>query len=250
MQIIGKRIIRLPETDSTNLYAERLLQTSDADEGTVVTTGFQTAGKGQGDNQWESERGKNLLVTVILKPVFIPAGAQFILNKAVTLALCDLLVALGIEPSVKWPNDIYTGGKKIAGILISHRVSGSKLEHTIVGIGLNLNQEHFPPELANAVSVKTLTRVSQDPERMLDQLNRRLDYRYDLLRLGKSSRIEKDYLRLLQGLGRWLNYLDADGTVEGKILGVDEFGRLIMKLRNGTKKIFSHGEITIPHAEF
>jgi BirA family transcriptional regulator, biotin operon repressor / biotin---[acetyl-CoA-carboxylase] ligase len=250
MRIIGRKIIRLEETDSTNLYAERLLETGDAADGTIITAKFQTAGKGQGDNTWESERGKNLLATVILKPFFLRAGEQFLLNKVVTLAVCDMLRSAGIDPSVKWPNDIYAESKKIAGLLISHRVSGSSLEFTMAGIGINLNQEHFPGTLPDAVSLKIQTGVEQDPDKMLEMLAVRLDFRYDMLRQGSIRQIGSDYLLQLRGFEKWMKYTADESAFEGKILGVDEFGRLILELRDGTTKLFSHGEISVPASSF
>jgi BirA family transcriptional regulator, biotin operon repressor / biotin---[acetyl-CoA-carboxylase] ligase len=246
MNRIGAKIISLDEVDSTNLYAERLLESGSADEGTVITARFQSAGRGLGTNIWVSERGMNLMASVILRPSFLPPGDQFLLNKAMTLAVCDVLSANGIVPSVKWPNDIYSGGKKIAGLLISHRVSGNLLDYSIVGIGLNLNQERFPDDLPYAVSLKMVAGVRQDPDIILAQLNRTLDHRYDLLKQGKTAQIETDYLSRLKDLGKWVNYSADSGDFTGKILGVDEFGRLIIERRDGNISVFSHGEITLP----
>lgn len=246
MKRIGERIIRLDETDSTNLYAERLLKGEGAEEGTVIVAGFQTAGRGQGDNIWESERGRNLLVTVILKPLFLHVADQFILNKAMTLAICDLVRSTGIVPSVKWPNDIYAGDKKIAGLLISHRVSGSVLEHTIVGIGVNLNQMNFSDGPANPVSIKMLIGKEYPPEEALNDMISMIGNRYDQLHEGMVGRIGKEYLECLRGFQKWLAYQAADGsTFEGKVIGLDEFGRLIVELRDGKIELFSYGEISL-----
>jgi BirA family transcriptional regulator, biotin operon repressor / biotin---[acetyl-CoA-carboxylase] ligase len=243
MQIIGQKILRLSETDSTNLYAERLLEREVVEEGTVITTAFQAAGRGQGDNKWVSDRGQNLLASVILMPTFLPASDQFLLNKAVTLAVCDLLITLGIEPSVKWPNDIHAEGKKIAGLLISHRVNGSQLDYTIVGIGLNLNQAGFPPGLSPVVSATMLTGKNYNVDDVLAEMNSLLDQRYTSLREGDRAQLETDYLVRLAGLGKWLQYSAGGNEFEGRITGVDEFGRLKVELRNGIIEIFAHGEI-------
>lgn len=245
MNRIGINVIRLDEVDSTNLYAERLLETGMAGEGTVITAGFQYAGKGQGENTWESDRGMNLLASVILSPAFLPASDQFVLNMAMTLAVCDLLSSKGIEPFIKWPNDIYAEGKKIAGLLISHRVSGNMLEHTIVGIGLNLNQKHFPATLPNPVSVKMLTGADFLPEVALNDLASMINERYGQLSRGMATQIGKEYFDHFQGLGKWLKVETARGQSEGRMLGVDEFGRLILEFRDGSTEHFSHGEIRI-----
>lgn len=250
MNPFGKNIIRLEETDSTNLYAERLLKVREVPEGTIIVAAFQSAGKGQGDNTWESERGKNLLVSVILKPAFLSPADQFILSKALTLAVCDLLGSNGITPSVKWPNDIYSGEKKIAGLLIQHRVSGQTLEHTIAGIGINLNQEQFPVTLPGAVSYKMLKGTDLPAESALGGLAGMLDHRYGQLKQGLTGQIGKEYQDRVQGLGQWRHYETSEGAVEGKILGVDEFGRLILEYRDGRKELFSHGEIKLPPLHF
>ena len=245
MKMLGKHIIRLDETDSTNLYAERLLQQGQAGHGTVVSAAYQSDGKGQGDNAWESEKGKNLLATFILEPVFLPAPDQFMLNKAMTLAVCDLVRAEGVVPSVKWPNDIYAGDKKLAGLLISHRVAGSTLEYSVVGIGVNLNQEKFPASLPNPVSMKMLTGREYDPESLLKRLIATVGNRYGQLSSGPTDQIDGDYLAHLRGLGEWKTYGLKEGTTEGKITGVDEFGRLILSMRNGKTELFSHGELIL-----
>ncbi len=242
--MIGKHIIRLEETDSTNLYAERLLQQGQAGHGTVVTAAYQSDGKGQGDNTWESEKGKNLLVTFILEPVFLPASEQFMLNKAMTLAACDLVRASGVVPSVKWPNDIYAADKKTAGLLISHRVAGSTLEYSVVGMGINLNQEKFPASLPNAVSLKMLTGVEYDPSAVLESLITAIVNRYGQLSSGTTEEIDREYLASLRGVGEWRMYRLKKGMTEGRIAGVDEFGRLILTMRNGRTELFSHGELT------
>jgi len=246
MQGIGTNIIRLDGVDSTNLYAERLLTGEGAEEGTVITTDFQVAGRGQGDKMWESERGMNLLLSVILKPRFLDAGDQFSLNKAMTLAVCDLVRSAGIVPSIKWPNDIYAGDKKIAGLLITHRVSGSMLESTVVGIGVNLNQMNFSDMPVHPVSIKMLTGKEYPPDDALNKITGMIGNRYGQLKQGMADRIGKEYLECLRGVGKWLVYQAADGRFEGRVTGVDEFGRLTVERREGRTELFSHGEISLP----
>src|SRR5205823_6191960 len=105
-------------------------------EGVVVVTDFQTAGRGQDRIGWESEPGKNLLLSVLLKPASLDVKRIFLLSKAVSLALKDLMTEYKIESKIKWPNDIYVGEKKICGTLIENTLRGEQLQQSIVGIGL------------------------------------------------------------------------------------------------------------------
>jgi len=236
-------IIRLDEVDSTNLYAERLISNEETPEGTVITAAFQSAGKGQGDNTWESERGKNLTFTLVLRPAFLPAGEQFHLNMAVTLGVTDYARSLGIGALIKWPNDIYACDKKIGGLLISHRVSGTMLEHTIAGIGINLNQEVFPATLPGAASVKMITGKEVLPDKALEALLGFLGERYRQLREGQSGRIGEEYLTNLKGFGKWQEFESVGSRFEGMITGVDEYGRLLVEMRNGIIAAYTHGII-------
>ena len=138
---ISIRRIHIEKTDSTNTLARSLANESRED--ILITTDFQTAGRGQRGNSWESEQGKNLLFSLIIHPQDIPASQQFILCQHISLALCEVLRNYTNNISIKWPNDIYWDNKKIAGILIEHDIEGGYLARTIIGIGLNVNQTNF-----------------------------------------------------------------------------------------------------------
>ena len=146
------RITRLDETDSTNAYIRRMLSApqqgetdpvADQSRYWVVTTEFQSSGRGQGTNTWESERGKNLLFSVLCHPVWIPITGQFILSEAIALAIRDALAVYDSHFTIKWPNDIYWNDKKICGILIENTLGGGHIKDCILGVGLNVNQNAF-----------------------------------------------------------------------------------------------------------
>lgn len=137
--------------------SERVLL-NDIDEGYIIQTNFQNSGKGQGKNTWESERGKNLLFSLLLKPYFLPASDQFVLTQIISLSVVDILKKLFENDNkpvikVKWPNDIYIDNRKVAGILIQNTISGNNIENSIVGIGLNVNQKKFVTDAKNPVSL-------------------------------------------------------------------------------------------------
>ncbi len=140
---------------STNtLLASR----ADAPHATVIVAGEQTAGRGQRGNTWESEAGKNLTFSLLLRPKAIRASRQFELSMLVSLGIVEALADCGIEAWIKWPNDIYAGGdRKICGILIENSISGANIERSVAGIGLNVNQEVFRSDAPNPVSMKNIT---------------------------------------------------------------------------------------------
>jgi len=172
------RIIRLKETASTNTYVKE--NSRALDSGDMVTTFAQTAGRGQRGNSWESDAGSNITASMLMRWSNFPANRQFLISQAVSLGIVDFLVGYcGVECSIKWPNDIYYEDRKICGILIEHVVSGSVIEQTIIGMGINLNQREFVSDAPNPVSVWQLngreTDVRQAEEALYDCLMRRLD---------------------------------------------------------------------------
>ena len=138
---VGRVFHDLPEADSTNAHAQYLLSKSKPPEGTVISTPIQKAGRGQNGCAWESAPGKNITLSVIMYPVFLPVTLQFQLNQAISLAICEFVAAqLSTPIAIKWPNDIYAGDRKIGGVLIQNAISGGKCKSSVVGIGLNINQ--------------------------------------------------------------------------------------------------------------
>ena len=119
-------------------------------KGTIVYTNYQSAGQGQSGNKWESEDGKNLLISIVLFPSFIKPADQFHISMTISLGICDFLKRYIPGCSIKWPNDIYVNNDKIAGILIENFILGNKIENTIAGIGLNINQDKFSGDAAKS----------------------------------------------------------------------------------------------------
>jgi len=230
-----KNFIFLNETESTNNYANQLLLSKAAAEGTVVMTQFQTKGKGQQGNSWESEPGKNLLASYILQPNFLKAVDQFYLSKAVSLALTDLLADENIEVSIKWPNDIYSGNKKIAGILIENSIIGSNLHSAVVGVGINLNQTVFISDAPNPVSLAQLTGKNFNIENIAERLWEKLEIRYNELKSTALKTIDSAYLNRLFRYKAWAFYSKQGEIFEARITGVGQFGQLILEQKDGTK---------------
>ena len=155
------KVIHIDETDSTNRWLRAYMQAprplvpegsypESGEQAVVVVAEYQTAGKGCGENSWESERGKNLTFSVLLHPTEISANCQFRISEAVSVVLCETIERFGVQKtSIKWPNDIYVGDRKICGILIENMLWGRIIDESIVGIGLNVNQKAFLSDAPN-----------------------------------------------------------------------------------------------------
>jgi len=229
--------------DSTNNEAYRNMPT--APHGSVWAARFQQAGRGQKGNKWESAAGENLMFSILLRPDFLQAERQFVIAQVGALAVCDLFSSWGLEATIKWPNDIYIGNKKIQGMLIEHFLSGALLSASIVGIGINLNQIHFRSDAPNPTSVLLETGQKRAPEKVLTSLLHCLDLRYDQAILGRMEEIEETYCTRLYRLHQWKQYVRCvDNTeFEGCIKGIDIYGCLRVLLRDGREEVFAFKEI-------
>jgi len=246
---IGQKIIRLESTDSTNSQLTRLSAEEKLSEGTVVVTQKQEQGKGQRGTIWESDEGKNLTLSILLHPTFLKPDEQFLLSKVVSLGVMDFIrlcvspflrfSASGKETEkgrmgeaetvlIKWPNDIYIGDKKVAGILIENSVSGNFLSHSVVGIGINVNQEKFSAELPNATSLKMIFEKEFDLEECLSRLCSCIERRYLQLKANHFEKINEDYLQNLYRFEEWANYKYKGEILKAKISGITKIGKLVL----------------------
>ncbi|MDJ1484373.1 biotin--[acetyl-CoA-carboxylase] ligase [Cytophagaceae bacterium YF14B1] len=234
---VGQKLLFLPECHSTNDIAADLINTASTPEGTVVITSQQTRGRGQRGNSWHTEPGKNLTLSITLKPTFLTANQQFLLNIAVSLAIHEFLSKyLPQNLSIKWPNDIYWKSQKMGGILIENTIQGLSLTHSIVGIGLNINQKSFP-EQPRAISLKLASQPfikedEYDLEILLSELLIVFEKFYLLLRNGKTDSLRAYYLRNLYGYGEKRFFVSDGNRFEGTITGVDSQGRLVLEKDN------------------
>ena len=241
-------LIVVPETTSTN----SLIREMDPPHATAVHAIRQTAGRGQRGNSWESEPGANVTLSLILRPISLAADSQFIISQAVALGAADLVAELleeaGSEEkvSVKWPNDIYVGDKKIAGILIENSIGGRNVTSSIIGIGLNVNQTRFVSDAPNPVSLANLTGLTYETEEMALKLAERMVNYYDAMVAGKTEEIDSRYRTLLyrrSGLHRWRDAL-SDREFQASIHGIDSYGRLLLLEENTNEPLaFSFKEI-------
>ncbi|MGD0711221.1 MAG: biotin--[acetyl-CoA-carboxylase] ligase [Bacteroidales bacterium] len=230
--MIGSHIIEIEETQSTNRYASELISTNGLEEGTVISAKFQYAGKGTGDNSWESEKGKNLLISIILKPEFLPLNRQFMLNVIASLGFYDMLKQLtGNNESIriKWPNDVYAGNKKIAGMLVENAIMGDTFMYTILGIGININQEVFVSNAANPISLKNITGKDYNIQECLSLLCSKMDKRYIQLKEMHIDALTEEYISLLYRKSEEAKYIYKGQTISATIINISMEGKLILR---------------------
>lgn len=251
-------IIWLESVDSTNKEAQRRI--SDIDNLSVLSANQQTEGRGQRGNTWSSESGKNLLFSVVMKfsdSIFdgellpaINSHDQFVISETAALSVVDLLAENDTEAKIKWPNDIYVGDRKICGILIENSIKGNSLSHSILGIGLNVNQTSFDPSLPNPTSITLETGRTYDLRSLLE---RYMEIFCNYLSRycnphGGYARLRKLYLSQLWRNGETSDFIDRTRKQEykfkGTIEGLSDIGHLIIKTEEGELREFSFQEIS------
>ncbi|MEJ1237818.1 biotin--[acetyl-CoA-carboxylase] ligase [Chryseolinea sp. T2] len=240
---MGKEVVYMPECHSTNSFAlDRCQQLPPPSEGTIIITNNQYAGRGQRGNDWKASPGENLTFSIILKPGFLALSQQFLLNVCSALAVADFLSAEGCnDVSVKWPNDVYIGKKKVCGILVESQIRGNQLIWSIMGIGLNINQQSFPISSATSLSLETNRPYILDD--CLSNLVPFVEARYLQARQGHENTLVSQYQSRLYWANETHLFESAGrGLFKGVISGVDSTGKLKIQIGGetaafGTKEI-------------
>ena len=242
-------IKRLDVVDSTNRYLrdEAVNLWVDGKEIVAVTARHQTAGRGQRGNVWSSKDGENLLLSMLVRPGnSLEVANQFLLSQAVAVSLHAAMKCYGIETRLKWPNDIYVGNRKLAGILVELDYSGAFVDQAIVGIGLNVNQTEFPPMDRVPVSMKMLLGKNIPVEDILRDVLCLFNHYYSEMRWGCKEAISAEYRELLLGFGEQRKYVDADGAFTAVIEGVEPTGHLLLRRSDGTLSRYAFKEVEQP----
>ena len=222
-------LIHINETNSTNNYLQSLCSKQKMEELTVVVADFQTSGRGQRGNSWESDPGKNLLFSTVIFPEFLEARRQFLISQVISLAIKEELDTYTTDISIKWPNDIYWKEKKICGMLIENDLMGRNISQSIAGIGININQETFHSSAPNPVSLRQITGKEFDLFEILKNIVLRIQSYYSLLKKGNTESIVCQYEMSLfrkEGMHR---FKDANGEFLARIIRVEPEGRLILE---------------------
>jgi len=240
---MANKIIELDTTESTNTYACNLLKQEKPPEGTIIWAKEQTYGRGRDKNTWESEKGKNLTMSLILYPTFMKIEEQFLLSKVISIALFDYLSKFLTNVFIKWPNDIYVNNDKIAGILIENSIIGKRFTHTIVGIGLNVNQVRFSSNVPNPTSLKLQSGRDFDLQECLYELNKSIKIRYEMLRSKNIGKINTDYLNHVYRYKILSAYRTEQSEFIAKIIDVENNGVIVLETNNHEIRRYTFDEI-------
>ena len=232
--------VYVTECLSTNDILTNLLKRIKINEGTSVRTDFQLKGKGQRENKWLSEKNSNILFSFLLSPK-IKVENQFYLHIVISIAIVKCLKKIGVNCKIKWPNDIYIGEKKIAGILIESFIYQRRVQNSVVGIGLNLNQKRF--EGLNATSVYIETLEEFDKIKVIETLKGFISNEYNNIHKIFDKKII-EYRKLLYGLYEMKRFKIGSEIVKAKIIDISVNGDLVLNINN-KQKSFSHGSLSL-----
>ncbi len=235
--------IHINATTSTNSMLEVLCNQNSLPELTCVYTNYQSAGRGQRGNSWESEDGANLLLSIVFFPHFLEANRQFLLSQVNALALQESLSKYTEKIRVKWPNDIYWKDLKLCGTLIENDLLGMHLNRSIVGTGVNLNQKKFLSNAPNPVSLSQITGQTYCIETILHEILERTASYYELLKQGKDELITSRYFDVLYRREGYHTYRDKDGQFNARIVDIQPTGRLILEDTEGHLRPYLFKEV-------
>ncbi len=236
-------IIRIEETASTNTRLIEMASSGPLEEGTVLLTREQTSGRGQAGNYWESEPGKNLTFSMLLNPDFLNLRQHFLLSEMVSNSIRQVLDQYIDQVTIKWPNDIYFRNKKMAGILIENSILSERITQSVIGIGLNVNQEQFRSDAPNPVSLEQILGSETDPDLLLEALINQLKLNYEKLKAGKTDEIRQFYHDSLYRRNGYHLFSDATGEFLAEINSVADDGVLYLKTRSGEIKPYLFKEV-------
>lgn len=237
---IGSSVISFDQIDSTNDYAMQLANKGSVEHGTVILTNYQTRGKGQQGRQWQAEKEKNLLLSFVLDTSSKNIQSQFLLNTAFCTGVAHLLMEdyelKGV--SIKWPNDLYIGKKKIAGILIENVIRGQQWQYAIVGIGINVNQLNFSEELA-ATSIQAQLKREISLLTLREKLMRHMNQAFQHYQQSHPNLLG-EYNSLLYGFREKISFEKENKKSAGVLQGADMQGFLKIN-----ETAYRHGEIKL-----
>jgi len=240
--MVNDNFIYIKETDSTSTYLRKLSIERELAEGLVVYTDYQAAGRGQRGNSWQSEDGQNLLFSTILYPSFIDVSKPFILSQIVSLGIKNILDEYVDGITIKWPNDIYWRDKKICGILVENDIQGTVISKTIIGIGININQENFGEGSGNPVSMKQITLKDYNRGEILRKIIDEILLLYKASKTNPSSIICKYKEHLYRKTGYHL-FGDDSGRFYAEIIDVELSGFLVLKTKQDKIRRYAFKEV-------
>lgn len=240
------KIIKLNATNSTNSFLKELAKNSDLKNFTVVVTNQQTKGRGQQENSWHSKPFKNLTFSVFSKFKNLDISNQKYLNFAISLAIFEVLNKYNLpKPAIKWPNDILSANKKIAGILVENAIKGTKIKYSILGIGININQTNFVEVNAKVTSLKNETQKDYNLDLVLNEVIVKIEEKMAFINDEKFQLLEKEYLTYLYKKNIPTLFKDRNNVLfMGCIIGVSKEGNLQILVEDAVVKTFGIKEVS------
>lgn len=225
-----RKIIHLESCDSTNNYAATLISEGNISHGTVILADEQTSGRGQRGAEWASNSGENLLMSLVLYPDNLSVTEQFVLSEMTALSIVSFLRKIGLSAQIKWPNDILVQNQKIAGVLIENQLKGDSVISTIIGIGLNINQQLF--DNIPATSIRNLQGKKMLINEVVFSLMDSFEKELEMYRKDGRSKLDQRYLDQLYGYKQLVQLEGRDGRFNGIIEGVKQNGKLIVRIED------------------
>ncbi|MCF8033536.1 MAG: biotin--[acetyl-CoA-carboxylase] ligase [Desulfarculaceae bacterium] len=242
---LGLPLYYFPEIDSTNLEARRRAENG-APHGACLVAEHQSAGRGRLDRRWQSPKGSALLFSLILRPE-LGLGRIFALNNLVSLALCRALERHGgLAPTIKWPNDLYLEGRKLAGVLTEFTSRAESVDHAVVGVGLNVNQE--PAWLAGldqpGISLRAATGHAWHRAELLAWVLDELSGLYGQFVDGESEDLAQEYAQRSLILGMEVTVREGQNMRQGRATGFAPSGALLLE-EDGVVSPVHHGDVSL-----
>lgn len=241
----GQTVHFAEETESTNLWTKHLAAQG-APHGSLAVAEFQTAGRGRFARSWQAPAGSSVMMTLLLRPELQPEKAPM-LTLVMGLSAAQAVREYGLQPQIKWPNDVVLSGKKICGILTEMSAGMEGIRYVLVGTGINVNLERFPEELRDKATSLCLEAGRMfDRNEVLGLVLKHFEENYErFMRSADFSPLKAEYERLLANRGQKVRILEKDASEEGLCLGIDERGRLLVRKEDGTVEAVGAGEVSV-----
>ncbi len=244
-QFLGKRIYSFDSIDSTNTFA-RTLKEDECPNGTLIVADEQTAGKGRQGRQWQSQKGKNLLFTVVTRPLFVHEKVRVIPFGAALAAADGIEQETKSAVECKWPNDLLIDGKKVAGMLIETTTQNDAVMNVILGIGINVNQTEFADDIKEkATSLKLHSQQDVDRVRLLCAVLAELEYRFEQLRHFSPQTLLDEWKQRATMLGSEITLVEHRTSIKARAMDVAPNGALVIEEMNGMRREVFAGDVTI-----
>ncbi len=239
-------LFKLNATDSTNSYLREMAKNKDLGKWTVVTTDYQSQGRGQKGAIWQSDKGKNLICSILVRYDDFNAKDQFMINCAVSVGIYNYLSRYNLPKlAVKWPNDIMSVSKKLGGILIENTITSNKISQSIIGIGININQVDFPADLPLAVSIKNFTNKETPLDVFLQDLLNAIQNKFELIFEKKYDDLWAQYETCLYRKNKPHMFKNSQGEqFMGIIRGVNKQGMLLVEREDASIDSYNFKEVS------